>query len=211
MINEQQRKDIITIVDEYLSFQPTEQSVPFVSDATDWLSRLKKSIERSFEEMQRTTLGTRNVEAAAAHAQIDIINHLQSFRSNPKIRWDDILILMNDIIVACERSMIDVSEFHKGGGFIEGDAWDLMAVRLWTLARSNGLPSGVSKGSNKSRSDAPSPFVAFFMELQRMLPGTYRRYCSSDAALAQAVSLARRKARKPISRKNLGDILPPES
>ena len=70
-----------------------------------------------------------------------------------------------------------------------------MVVRLLEFAAGNNLPSGVSKGSDKSRDGKSSPFIAFLVGLQKAIPEGYRRHLTSPAALARAVWVASRGRR----------------
>jgi len=70
-----------------------------------------------------------------------------------------------------------------------------MIRRLDMALNKQGLPTTVSKGQNKSAHAQRSKYVAFVAELQNTFPVALRRHASSDPALAQAITLARRNKR----------------
>jgi hypothetical protein len=73
----------------------------------------------------------------------------------------------------------------------ERSIWDLWVRTLTSTLCENGLPISARKDSDKQKS-GPSPFVALVRELQISLPQEYSPTFQSDAALAQAITRARR-------------------
>jgi hypothetical protein len=193
-LNESQRAEIRAIVDDYLSFQPIENAAPFAIDAERWLIKLMKSIDRSRKAMVYPPIGaSETVAAAAAHSIVDIQCHFQALRPGEQWSWGYLQGFVRDLSTACEKALEDVSKYNKSGGIVENNSWELMALRLMVFAVLSNLPSGVSKGSNKSRTETPSSFIAFFAKLQKLMPERYRRHQHSLDALAEAVSVVRRR------------------
>jgi len=200
VLNDIHRGEIREFVDEYLYFQPIERSAPFVADAEKWVTRLKKSVQRTTNAMSDMTIDRRNIRDAVAHVQIDIFVSMQKLENDDRIRWTDIGRFMRNIEDSCANSIQDLQKWKTGGGFVEGNVWDLLANRLIDWAKNNQFPATIAKGSDKIAGENVSKFVKFFAQIQATLPANYRRHTQSKSALSQALALARRKARGTVTR-----------
>jgi hypothetical protein len=58
------------------------------------------------------------------------------------------------------------------------------------------LPTGVSKFDDPQQA---SPFVSFFRELQRSFPERFWRHQTSNTALTEAITVARREFKRAIA------------
>jgi hypothetical protein len=74
----------------------------------------------------------------------------------------------------------------------ERSIWGLWVTTLTSTLRENRLPISARKDSDKQKRDSPSAFVALVRELQKSLPQEYMPTFPNDAALAQAITRARR-------------------
>jgi hypothetical protein len=91
---------------------------------------------------------------------------------------------------ACSQALTELGD-QDARPFREGASWEHWIQRLTDTARDNKLPFRVSKGSDKSRRE--SPFTLLVAALQRRLPKEAQRHAHSHAALAKAISKARRQ------------------
>jgi hypothetical protein len=81
-------------------------------------------------------------------------------------------------------------------GFVEGRNWDELIWKLSEFAKKEKLPVGVSKFSDPSEA---SPFVRFVRELQHTFPREFQRHEVSNAALTEAITVARRTTKRALA------------
>jgi hypothetical protein len=81
-------------------------------------------------------------------------------------------------------------------GFVEGSAWNQMIWNLIGFAEERGLPSRVTHFDDPSQA---SPFVRLIRELQLAFPEEFRRHNTSNAALAEAIAVVRRRTRRAMA------------
>lgn len=91
--------------------------------------------------------------------------------------------------LACKQALITLADEEDIQPFREGQSWNNWIRRLTTITRENKLPSGVSKGSDKSPN--VSPFTKLVAALQKRLPRETRRYSHGLHGLATAIVRAR--------------------
>ncbi len=96
---------------------------------------------------------------------------------------------------ACHAALDDLND-PENHGHRPGTRWKQWIQRLTSIVRAHRLPAGVSKDVDKQKTDRPSRFVVLVHELQLALPRQFRRLANSDAALATAISAARRRNRE---------------
>ena len=104
-----------------------------------------------------------------------------------------------DMMQACMPAIIATRQYldqQVKFGFVEGRNWDELAWNLIEFARVRGLPNGVSKSDDPAKA---SPFVAFVRELQLAFPERFRRHNTTNAALAEAITVARREMRRSLA------------
>ena len=104
-----------------------------------------------------------------------------------------------DMMQACMPAIIATRQYldqQVKFGFVEGRNWDELAWNLIEFARVRGLPNGVSKSDDPAKA---SPFVAFVRELQLTFPERFRRHNTTNAALAEAITVARREMRRSLA------------
>ena len=101
--------------------------------------------------------------------------------------WRGLLDVMQAAMPAIMATRQYLDEQTKFG-FVEERAWDELVWRLSEFAKARGLPNGVSKSDDPAKA---SPFVSFVRELQRAFPENFQRHGSSNAALAEAITVAR--------------------
>jgi hypothetical protein len=88
-------------------------------------------------------------------------------------------------------------------GFAEGRAWNNLVWRLSLFAEERQLPFRISKSDDRSKASA---FVLFIQELQHSFPARFRRHHASLAALAQAISVARRDIKRAMAEREVREI-----
>jgi hypothetical protein len=100
--------------------------------------------------------------------------------------------VLTSFVTACEQSIAELRDPNRAE-IVEGAAWDAWIRQLLCILNEAGLPTAARKDTDKQKTSIPSSFVALVRELQRCVP----RACypqRSDAALATAISAARRRA-----------------
>jgi hypothetical protein len=98
--------------------------------------------------------------------------------------------VLTSLKVACTKALLEINDPNLPG-HREGDCWDQWIRRLTKIADENGLPSGASKGADKSAKE--SPFTLMVKALQERVPRDARRHHGGEAAtLAAAINRARK-------------------
>jgi hypothetical protein len=178
------RHDLIHSVDAYFAMQPFEGAAPFANEAEAWLDQTKAHVDALLLQVS-------SQDEAAFFVQRQLAQHLRPGKSAGRESWDDIVRFMAELAAAGALTASSLKRMRTGG-FVEGAAWAGLIRDLTRLCKAQSLPTGASKGANKSRHGRPSSFVAFVEELQRAFPLELRRHSSSQEALAKAISSARR-------------------
>lgn len=169
--------------------------------------------ERTAEQKSSAIMKVRSVESAAkglflalhpdapsdvSHFADQLINnHFDDLRlaSGDKLRH--LSGVLTSLGAACNLALQKLGDPNMPG-YREGECWDQWVRRLTAIAKSEGLPTAASKGSDKETGDTSSPFVLLVWELQACVPEDARRHWQSKHALAAAIHRARRDmARKP--------------
>lgn len=192
-LDEKQRSEIATIIENYFVNHNMETNAPFQKDAQTWLDRFCKILDRL---VQSTTLKPTDTKIYAGEwATVEIVCELAKLRPTPIMRWNDIRRLIFDLRAAGERARASIRDEGDGGGFVEGSAWKLLINQFLAFAEDHRLPTSVSKGQRGLHIARASLFVRFVWELQQLFPMEYRRHYQSRGALAGAMSKIKR-ARK---------------
>jgi hypothetical protein len=188
------RETITAIVNEYLHNERFERNAPFLDDALKWL----KAAEKSATRFWKTTWGGGDSEKGDAifYAQDYVERHIDDhgLQIPGESKWDALVSIMTNVVAALAIARREVPKEARAG-FVEGETWDAMICQLSDFAEAKGFPVGASKGVDKAASSKPSPFVAFIREIQNTFPAVSRRHNASDIAIAEAISVARRKRR----------------
>jgi hypothetical protein len=190
------RTKITAIAQRYIDYEPFERKAPFVADARNYMNRVARAAKALADVMRDGHSGASNPKGVGASMIESMFDTELGFVNLPhRRRYRELANAATVFAMAhkrvAERFEADVANL----GFVEGDEWDRMVNKLTAWARQKGLPTGASKGRDKSASDTPSTFLAFLRGLQGLLPEEQRRHLHSDLALAQAVHAARRNRR----------------
>jgi hypothetical protein len=92
-------------------------------------------------------------------------------------------------------------------GFAEGNAWNQMIWDLIRFADERGLSTRITHFDDPNQG---SPFVRFVRELQLTFPTEFRRHEASNAALTEAISVARRQIGRAIASRKAQKANEPE-
>jgi hypothetical protein len=204
------RQAVIVLVENYFRWQPGETMAPYVDDALAHLKRLETARQRFWrlllEQSHTPMTGTgENAHIAATDSirsvavgfvQSHIGRHLKKFDYKRNTDWRGLLDIMQACGPAFEATKKYIIEEAARVGFVEGRAWDELVWKLTEFATQRNLPSGVSKSDDPQKA---SPFVAFFRELQRTFPVSFQRHEGSNAALAEAITVARREIKRSLA------------
>jgi hypothetical protein len=186
------RMAIVALVEDYFRWQPGEARAPFADDARRYLDRLEKAARKFWLLTFEAEEGAQT--DAARYVQSYIGPHLKSCGSE----YRSLLDIMQPCIPAFTLMRDQLKEQIRLG-FVEGRAWDRLVWHLTDFATQRDLPIGVSKFDDPQQA---SPFVAFFRELQRTFAASFQRHEGSNAALAEAITVARREIKRAIARRN---------
>lgn len=192
-ISLEDRAPIARLVADYLSREPYERCAPFLNDATDWPGRTEKAAKVFHQAITELPSPERHDAIYAARGLVE--RRIRHCALPEGLEWHTLHGIMVHLIAAFDVAK-RLLPTQAAGGFVEGQSWDVLICKLSDFVKSKRYPTGASKGVDKSNSEKPSSFVAFIRELQHTLPEQCRRHSASDVALAEAITVARRKQRK---------------
>jgi hypothetical protein len=178
--------------------QPFESAAPFADDAQAWLGDVRSKTNALLTSLEPSP----SQRKAAFFVQRLITENFRGGQASGPDKWDQIVMYVAAFVAATDLAAGELSKGVKGGGFVEGYAWRELIRKLRRFCEARSLPTGASKGLNKSRRDEPSPFVAFVYQLQLAFPDEFRRHNFSYEALATAIAEARRAPAREINYKS---------
>jgi hypothetical protein len=204
------REAITALVENYFRWQPSEAKAPYLDDALAYLNRLEKAGQnfwRMLLELSHTPMSGTGDHAhiaerdsirrvAVGFVQSHVGRHLKQFDYRKQTDWHGLLDIMQACVPAFEATKKYLSEEAARVGFVEGRAWAELVWRLTEFSKQRKLPSGASKRDDPQQA---YPFVAFFRELQRTFPVNFHRHEGSNAALAQAITVARHQTKRSLA------------
>jgi hypothetical protein len=195
---EEDRTVIVLHVICYLRDEPQEGFAPFANDAARWLDGVHGAADALLRKL-RWWKGDdikldSDRERGCAYAQMLLATNLrhQPFSDWPNDKVEKLHGLISQVVNACTSAKDDVA-LRAEAGEREGWFWDHLIRELTAFAKQRNFPIGAAKGTDKQKTPRASPFVAFVRELQNVFPEQARRHMSSDAALAKAITDARRR------------------
>jgi hypothetical protein len=202
-LSEADRSVIACHVACYLRNEPQERFAAFADDAAKWLDSVHDAADILLRKLiWRDGPGTTSAsdwERGCAYGRMLLgINLTQEpFSEWAPDKVDRLHGIVSQVIKACITARKDLA-VHAEGGEREGWFWDHLIRELTAFAKQRNFPTGVAKGADKQKTVHASPFVGFVREIQGILPEQARRHMSSDAALAQAISVARRRPKSKM-------------
>ena len=191
----EQRAEIEEIVNSFIVDVNIVNNSSFIKDSIYWLTHVRKSLDSLYKATRnKKGKNNKNISVAIDDATITFISKIRSRRQEICWRVGTLDSLIMDLRLAVAKSVLEYIKFEqRGGGFVEGSAWDLLIQRLTQFAEKNDFPRGARKDSDKTKTEKASPFVCFVRELQATVPLAYRPGYNGDANLAGDISKARRK------------------
>lgn len=181
----EQRGEISEIAGAYAAGEGMERAAPFVRDEAEWF----RDFQKVAGELHRLTVEVPARSRAARSGVIEV-----------QLKLDALLIAVcgqsfsiEQIALFLGPAISKAKDRRRPPGIEEGAHWRNLVRALDAKFGEFGLPTGIRKDSDKSKSGAPSPFVAFLFRLQRCFPPEARRYDQSVAAVAAAMAEARRE------------------
>lgn len=186
------RRKIRAVTRTFLDWVVFEHTVRPSSEAMERVQSIKKAAHE-FQEVVFTC--PRNVGSDADfYARYLISKHLHlAFDKGRNGLQNLALNLASSISKGCDLALADLGS--EQSTFRSGDMWNWWVRELIAILNARYLPTEVRKDSDKSKTEKPSPFVAFIRELQVCIPEDYRGTTHSDTALAVAIDRARRSVR----------------
>lgn len=179
------REKILEATEVFVEWEIFERNAGKLQPALDKALAIRKAARN----LQRAMSGSKKSCDADSYARLCIKEHFDDTRLNMRNGnlFDALCGVLTSLDVACEQAHKTMNEKP---GYREGDCWKAWINSLTEIAQKNELPSGVSKGSDKSAKT--SPFVLLVAALQRHVPATARRHFHGSDGLATAIVLARR-------------------
>ncbi|UTD29348.1 hypothetical protein [Bradyrhizobium sp. WD16] len=196
------REEIVAHVEKYFRGQPGEENAPFVDDALAYLNRLEKSGKKFWSLMFDEGEGAQTT--AADYVQGQVGKYLSQVH---RPSWQQLLDFMTGLITAMEMTRKQIND-RAQQGFVEGSSWNGLVHELIELLAPHKLPVGLAKFDDPARA---APFVAFFRELQVTFPAQYQRHGTSNAALTEAITTARRSIKRFLRAQAQKNNPPPEA
>lgn len=194
-LTEEDRQQITQIVDKYLRTEIFERNAPFLDDAIFWLQQLRQPAIAFWKiclEGGKPGSGAATLVARQAFEQ-NLRCHV--FENGAERKFDTVVSAISAVVTAFDDSVREI-EAQPVSSFEEGRRWQEMIRQLSDHLRERGFKVTAAKDVDKVTQPTSSPFVAFVREIQYCLPPESRRHTASDIALAQGISLARRKSQK---------------
>lgn len=191
------KEAVFAIATTYLLFAPAESRAPFLRDAEQWLNT---SLEATKAYVEVILQGLAPKDASVQYARSMVEQHIRHGAFPEGMKWSELANILIYLEAAFERGREDLKQ-SSAAGFEEGTQWEEMICRLTDFAKSCNYPIAAPKGVDKAKSSRTPPFVILVRELQRLFPEELRRATGSDIALAQAISVARRKRDQATGRK----------
>ena len=208
------RRQIIDLVDKYFFWQPSEPNAPFVDDAINYLNTLEKAGKRFWQAMLErknipVLIGDLRLRSdAIIFVQSHVGRYLEHFDFRRKTDWDALQNTMGACVAAFGKTRQYLVGEAADRGFVEGRAWNNLVWNLFGFAEEKQLPVRVSKGDDPARA---SPFVRFVWELQETFPSRFQRHDASLFALAEAILVARREIKRALARREAQKINSPDA
>jgi hypothetical protein len=185
------RRKIELATETLLTYCEIEQTAAPVAEVRQRIEKLLTTATA----FQKTILNC-NCSADANDFAVALIGkHLDEVSSHAWI--NSALNTATDVVVGCIHALKALDETNISGRK-PGEAWNHWVRQLTGVLKKQGLPTGAPKGSDKTSSDNPAPFVAFIEELQLRATNTKSH---SFVALTQAISRARAEPPTLSSRK----------
>lgn len=174
------RAEITATTDEFIAFATAEQAGISTRATREQLKRIK----RAAEMLSSVLLAAEEADLTSFH----LTRHFDVVEKFPA--WLAVLA------VACEKADTDLADVTA---LVEGSAWAQWIRALTGIAEKYGLPTAARKDSDRQVTYVASAFVLLVLALQKQcVPARCHRHASLSygAALAEAISVARRARRK---------------
>jgi len=187
------RAAIVKSVEAYFRDERFEQNAPYHRDALQSI----KSVDKAARSLTSTLLAdprSRTADAAF-HGQLAIERFLSSLPLDEQVSLDTIRRHVTALYAAASLAKKEVAKDARRAPKVLS-AWQELICSLTQFALAHGMPSSASKGTDKTPSLEPSPFVRMVRALQSTFPPNMQRHNGSYDALAEAISRAKRKTPK---------------
>jgi len=189
---------------KYIEWSEAEQNAPFVNDALRWTEKANNAAVELVRFLEDPP-GPELQREAAFSVQASIAYKMRTTTKEAHTR-DILLHALMAFIDATAETHRDVQEkANTEWGFVEGQAWTSMIIRLRDHAQCRGWKPTAAKGQLKSSTQSHSRFVLFVHALQESLPECARRYSHSLDGLAKAISEAKLSPDEDRERRDLID------
>lgn len=180
------RVTIVKGVEAYFRDERFEQNAPYHRDALQWIESVDKAARRLASALHADPRS--RTADAAFHGQLAIERFLSSLPLDEQVSLDAMRLHLTALCAAASLAKKDLDKNAKSA--LNGlAAWKQLIRTLTEIVTAHGMPSAASKGTNGQ----PSPFVRMVQALQSTFPPNMRRHNGSYDALAEAISVARRK------------------
>lgn len=184
-LSSEARHQIIAATNEFIEFEKLERTAePMV-----WTQKKIEGIEGAAAKLTNELQMPGTGDDTLLEATDCIAGKIRPSLPEGRVALRGLEKLLLELSIACGLALKEIDE-NDEIGFREGDSWGVWIRTLTRIAADRNLPTGVSKGSDKSTRDA-SPFVHLVNELQNCLPAESERHTHSLGALSGAISRAR--------------------
>jgi hypothetical protein len=167
------KREILRATTSFVMFEPFERAALPLAEAKRRVQSVKDSAGKLFGDLFS---GPSDDATTFADKLIDL-----HFKGSLRQVLLSYAAACNSVLAQMESS-----SSHR-----EGAAWDQWIRDLTTILDAARLPTTASKGRGKSKSDSPSSFVSFVLELQNCVQDKARRHTTPDS-LATAINRARK-------------------
>src|SRR5947207_1324543 len=124
--SDEDRRELLKIVEAYFKSEPFERAAPFADDAQAWLADVRTKAEAFLGSLQPPA----SRREAAFFVQRLITQQLHEGQQSGAPDWNDIIRFIAAFLAATAGATTALSRRVKDGGFVEGSAWRELIRRL---------------------------------------------------------------------------------
>ena len=188
------RTELVDATNHFLSFAIFEHTVEPLDGATERVTAVSGTAKRFWRTLNEGGSGD-----ARFYADHLIEMHFADARMPRKDKIRSLMGIMTSFVVACDLAGKELASGTIAEHRI-GDCWAGWIRRLTEILKRNEMPTSARKDADKS--GKASNFVLFVEELQKGFDPIFRRGTQSTGAVAEAITRARRVAKRPKMRDN---------
>jgi hypothetical protein len=190
------RTELVDATNHFLSFAIFEHTVEPLDGATERVTAVSGAANRFW----RTLVEGGNSDARV-YADHLIKMHFDDARMPRRDKIYNLIGIMTSFMVACDLAGKQLAS-GTNAEHRPGEYWEGWIRRLTEILKRSEISTSARKDAAMNKSGKASNFVLFIEVLQKGFDPKFRRGTHSTSALAEAITRARRVAKRPQKRNN---------